>query len=665
MKKITVASIFLLLINLSVSAQEKVPVTFGKVLPADFNLPQNKIIDSNTNAVIIADVGIINFVGNKENNWISYVYKKTTRIKIINSKAFDLTTVHILLRGNGKSGDKVENLEASTFNLENGNVIESKLNMHDVYRDTISKNHTEEKFSFPAIKEGCIVEYTYTVKSRHYWVLPYWSFQHNDYPCLYSKFEAAIPNLLGYLTIRRGENPFVINNTEKSREMFQTASFVVTTEVKKHTWVIKEIPAFKKEYYLQNPYDYLDKIELHLLQTYNGEEVSGSTNWATTNKELLVSNEFGAAITIDGAASISNATEKLTSGDIDYMDAAKHIYFYIRDNFICDSDDDIYLDNELYNVNKKKKGTVEEINLLLVAMLRQKKINASPVILSTTEYGTNPASYPVIGKMNYVICMMKMGGDTVFLDASRPLLGFGKLPIDCYNGHARIISDVDSGSVFFKRDNVKEQKSTTIFIVNDEKTKGLMSGSVEITPGYLESYELRNTIKANGEKDFFKNVREAYGNDVTVENTGIDSLKKLEEPVKIHYDFNYTSDINQDIIYYTPVILPSFKENPLKAEQRKYPIEMPYPLDEIYILNMEIPIGYVVDELPKSSKVAYNGNDGFFEYLIEKNETSVQLRTHIKLNKATFVAEDYNSLREFFAFIVKKQSEQIVFKKKK
>jgi hypothetical protein len=43
----------------------------------------------------------------------------------------------------------------------------------------------------------------------------------------------------------------------------------------------------------------------------------------------------------------------------------------------------------------------------------------------------------------------------------------------------------------------------------------------------------------------------------------------------------------------------------------------------------------------------------------------VQLRSHIKLNSATFAADDYNSLRDFFAYVIKKQAEQIVFKKKK
>jgi hypothetical protein len=41
------------------------------------------------------------------------------------------------------------------------------------------------------------------------------------------------------------------------------------------------------------------------------------------------------------------------------------------------------------------------------------------------------------------------------------------------------------------------------------------------------------------------------------------------------------------------------------------------------------------------------------------------MRVHLKLNKAFFAVEEYNTLRDFFSYVVKKESEQIVFKKVK
>jgi hypothetical protein len=91
---------------------------------------------------------------------------------------------------------------------------------------------------------------------------------------------------------------------------------------------------------------------------------------------------------------------------------------------------------------------------------------------------------------------------------------------------------------------------------------------------------------------------------------------------------------------------------------------MPYVKDEMYIFSMEIPEGYVVDEIPKSARVALNNDQGSFEYLIGQQGGMIQLRCHLKLNKASFSPEDYGTLRDFFAYIVKKEAETIVFKKK-
>lgn len=78
---------------------------------------------------------------------------------------------------------------------------------------------------------------------------------------------------------------------------------------------------------------------------------------------------------------------------------------------------------------------------------------------------------------------------------------------------------------------------------------------------------------------------------------------------------------------------------------------------------MEIPEGYEVEELPKSTRVKLNEKDGMFEYLIQQNEHSIQFKCAINIKTATFDAEDYNTIRDFYSFIIKKQGEQIVFKK--
>ena len=109
-----------------------------------------------------------------------------------------------------------------------------------------------------------------------------------------------------------------------------------------------------------------------------------------------------------------------------------------------------------------------------------------------------------------------------------------------------------------------------------------------------------------------------------------------------------------------------YRENPFKSAQRLYPVEMPYTSDEVFSLQFEIPNGYVVDELPKQSIVKFNEQeDAMFEYRISLSGNTISLRSRVRIKRAWFEPEEYETLREFFNLIVTKHNEQIVFKKKK
>jgi len=634
---------------------------FGKVSPADFNLPASPVIDSNADAVILSDIGSLEFIGN-EYHWFSYVYKKHVRIKILNGKTSDISTLKIRLWGFGKNKDQLSNLKAATYNVEKGTVETTNLAETDIFEDKLSAYTSDIKFTLPRVKGGSIIEYSYAITSRHAYNIPTWYFQHYRFPCLYSEYKAIFPDALRYLTVRYGIDSFSEqkNSLVKNNRYIMGDLTVISNDIIGF-WSMKDVPAFSTGKFIGAPVDYLDRIDFFLAQTYNGEDVEDvGSNWQSVTDQLLSASYFGSAIERENASNLLNTEEKITSQDKSLNESARHIYYYVRDNFTCTPDNEIYIEGDLYSVNKKKKGNVAEINLLLTALLRQKGIQADPVILSTTDYGKNSADYPLLDKMNYVICMMRLDGDTIYLDASRPYLGFGNLSIDCYNGHARIISK-SGGPIYFLPEKIAEQRSTNVIVYNKEQDK--LRGSLGMTYGILGSEKLRREIKEKEQKKYFDNLKSSLTGETNILNIGVDSLNQPEFPATIHFEFEIPS--SGDILYLNPVIVSEYNKNPFIAERRKYPVVLTYPIDDIYTLSMEIPTGYEVDELPKSAKVSFNGDEGYFEYLIGKDQDRIQFRSHIKLNDVVFPAEDYNSLRDFFAFILKKYSEQIVFKRKK
>ena len=658
------------------SAQEKLKGQYGKVISGDFSTPPSAIIDSNANAVILSDIGSVHFVGNRS-NWFSYVFKKQTRIKILNKKAFDLATIHIRLFTLDEDPEHIEhvdNLSASTFNLENGQVTEIKLDKKDVFEEKEDKNWVLKKFTMPAVKEGSIIEYTYTITSPYNFNLPHWEFQSINNPCLWSEYEVTIPQALFYITVRQGVHAFAIDKGSEGHATYkvtkkaeagalanQDEDLIVSANTIQHRWVMKDVPAFHNERYLTTPWNYIDKIDFQLSKTYNGAEYSDETNnWKKATEELLQRDNFGQTLN-DDKEEVNSLADRITANSSGALERARSIYYYMTGHFTCTDHYDKYITTDLQDVIKKNSGTVGDINLLLIALLRKKGLQADPVVLSTRDYGYNLSSYPVLSRLNYVIARLRIYDKVYYLDAARPQLGFGQLAGDCYNGHARIISNKDSGSVWFEADSLKEKKTTMVMITPTDKG---LEGTYQSTLGQQESYNTRERVGGKGMAGYFKDIQTSYGEDLDISNTGIDSLERREDPVRVYYDFTLKQAPGAPLIYFNPLFADAWRENPFKAAERKYPVEMPYVMDDIYLFSMQVPEGYTVDELPKSARVKFNDDQGLFEYILQAQDGLVQLRCHLKLNKAFFQPDDYNNLRDFFAFVVKKENEQIVLKKK-
>ncbi|MEO5684731.1 MAG: DUF3857 domain-containing protein [Chitinophagaceae bacterium] len=652
--------------TLGLYAQDKPPVKFGKLAPEDFTIKQP--YDTGASAIVIADVGSSAFEGNSK-GWFSLIYKRTTRIKILNKNGFDAANVEIGLSFNGYAEEKLDDVKAYTYNLENGKVVENKLDASSIFKDKLSKNYVVKKFTLPAVKEGSVIEYSYTIKSDFLYNLQPWSFQ-SEYPCLYSAYEVGIPEYFNYVTIGQGFlQPEVKASSYPANFRItipggadRDESVTLDGTVYTRKWVVKNIPALKAENYTSAIKNYIGGVEFQLSshQFTGGIRHDYMGNWLLLGKKLMEDESFGANLGKNNNW-LDDELKIITKGATDKLEKAHKIFAYVRDNLTCTDHSARYIETSLKDAYKKHSGSVADINLLLVAMLRHEGITANPVILSTKDHGFTSDIYPLIDRFNYVVCEADIDNVYYELDASSPYSGFGKLPPYCYNGHARVITKEAALPVYFMPDSLREEKMTTVFIANDEKNG--ITGSFKSQLGYYESFNLRAKLKG-AEKEYLKNIKSAYSFDMNITEAAIDSLKQPDMPALIHYEFAFKPSADENVLYFNPMMTEGYKTNPFKSAERTYPVEMPYTTDETYLLNMEIPEGYTVEEIPKSTKVAFNEDEGFFEYLVQKSADGIQLRSRLKINKATFTPEDYEGLRDFFAFVVKKQGEQIVLKRK-
>jgi hypothetical protein len=667
MKKLFLSiSVVLLLINSN--AQDKSPVKFGKISAEDFKTSVYSI-DSNAAAVVIADIGTSSITGNSK-GWFSIEFKHFKRIHILKKNSYELADVEIPLYTSGRSEEELQGLKAYTYNLENGKVVETKLERSGVFQDKLSKNHLLKKFTFPAIKEGSIIEYEYTIHSDFIFNLQPWEFQ-GAYPRLWSEYNVSIPEFLYYVFLSQGNQYDILRTTKDRHEKFRVVDAVgagaseayeFESDITDYRTVMKNVPALKEESFTSTLDNHIAKIDFQLAayrHPLQPRDIMG--NWTDVTKELLKDEDFGLQLSRDNGW-MSDELKTAMNGATSDLEKAKNIYHYLQKNFTCTNYGRLYTDQPLKNILKDKKGSEVEINLLLVAMLRKAGLPADPLMLSTKSHGYALSVYPIMDKFNYVVCRTVIGGKTFYLDASRSGLGFGRLTWECYNGHARVINP-EASSVEFSADSLKENKTTSLMLFSNEK--GEISGRMQQIPGYYESYSLRSRIREKGVEELFKDIKKDFGIDVDISNSNIDSLEKYDQPLQLNYDVKLNFG-NDDIIYLNPMFGEGYKENPFKSATRTYPVEMPYAFDETFVLRTDVPPEYEVDELPKSIRANFDEEGkSFFEYLITNSGGVISFRSRIKLTRSYYLPEEYEILREFFNLIVSKQSEQIVFKKKK
>lgn len=642
---------------------------FGDVKPEDF-APTHYAVDSSADAVFLYDIGSAGYEGNSK-GFFDVVCKRHTRIRLLHKNAFDLATFSIDLYSKYSKEERLVDLDAATYNLEDGKVVVTKLDKSDLFKDK-NKNYTTQKFTFPNVKEGSIIEYSYTVSSPYFQDIPAWYYQ-GQYPRLFSQYEVVIPEIFDFVFVKQGYHPYCIDTALISQQSYNllipgSNDLQAPTSVSwrgntiNSVWAMKDVPALKDESFTTTLANHVARISFQLSAIKIPEEPVKSYmhSWFEMAADLMKDEDFGAQLTAHNGW-LSDDLKALTANVRDTLAKARKIYEYVRDNFTCIQDYGKYLTQPLRKTFQTRKGSVADLNLLLTAMYLNQGLSAQPVLLSTRSHGKALESYPLMDKFNYVICRLALGDGYQLLDASRSELGFGRLALECYNGSGRVI---DAGSpvlVNLSADSLQERTMASVFVMNDS-TGHHMMGSYTCTPGYFESVRLRSRLAKNKQEAFFSEIQKSFSWEVQLNNTGVDSLLQLDMPVSYHYDMSF--DFNEDLVYFNPIIGDLFyRENPFKASTRNYPLEMDYCIDRLYVLNMEIPAGYKVEELPKSARVNLNENEGKFEYVIAADKNRVQMRCQVKLNKANFEPGDYETLRDFFAFIVKKEQEQVVFKK--
>jgi hypothetical protein len=658
--KYTIKILFFYLLILSAKAQisKPAPIEFGKVEIADL---QQKIYakDSSAEAVVLCDYSTTLFVSEEG---ISKHIERIIRIKILKKSGYEWGKVSIpyfSVKGENSKTEIIKGLEATTYNLEDGQVITYSVNQKDIFDEKYDADTRVMKFAFPKVKEGSILEYHYRIQSPLWYSLPTWYFQ-REIPTQWTETRYSIPQYLNFKMTLQSYLPLKINENASYRTHFWKGSQEEYSA--DYRYAIEDSPALKDESFVTTIRDYTSNISFELASFVNPntfQETKYSITYEDLAKTLVEADYFGRQIgKFDEAKDLANLLKtQVTPEESGY----KIAYNYLRNYMTWNGENSIYVQENLGKTYTKRTGNSTEINLMLVRLLREMGYDANPLVLSTRSHGKISEEIALMDKFNYTVAHISIEGKDVFLDATSTLLPAGVLPVRCLNGIGFLVSK--KMARIMQIPNTERYNQTTMLDVELD-TEGSLKGSVKVSGMGYAGLNLREKLAKDGKEKFIEDFKEKRNTwkDTKIELINFDATNS--PLVSCETTITEAVTIAGERMYLNPMLSSGESKNIFPKNNRYYPVDMTYLQTDVFVAKYKIPNGYVIEELPKSAKITMPENRGVFTYIVAKNEDgTLGISSRIVFNKSIFPAEDYEILRHFFDQIVQKHAEQVVLKK--
>jgi hypothetical protein len=330
----------ILSVPILMAAQATLQVEFGKVSASDFSNTSYDL-DPDAGAVVLFDKGELDFVTDNK-GWFELRLKRHCRIHILKNSGFEAATVGVPLYHRGRMEERINQIEAVTYSLEDGKIIKSVMKEDGIFKVKHNKNWDETKFTLPNVKEGVIIEFEYQVKSDYFYIINPWMFQ-GSFPVLWSELTFEIPQFFGFVSSLRGGRNFDYQKTRDKNTSFtlnlaegvgQSAEWAtINCRSSEIIWGMKNVKALTPEPLISSLDNYRAGIGFQLSEYKDPLTYKKITSdWQKFNKELLENDDFGKQI----SGSRSVVDDLLT--EINVIEEkpllkAKKIYDYIRDHF--------------------------------------------------------------------------------------------------------------------------------------------------------------------------------------------------------------------------------------------------------------------------------------------------------------------------------------------
>ncbi len=640
MKHIFLLGIISFCISASLSAN---PYRWGKVSDTELKLTISNL-DTSASAVVLFDVGTLRFeYGSK------IFFTRHRRIKILKKDGLSYADIQIPYY---KKNDfeEISFIKAETINVDSasGKIVSQKVDSKDFFTIDINDRWSAKRFTFPNVKVGSIIEYSYTVISRSYLSLQNWAFQ-CEVPTLHSEFTALIQEGLDVQVFYQG---VLLRNKYETEQT--------------KTWELDNMPAVAPEPYSPDEKDYIENITFQLRGFYKSDPMKGVEYVNILDTWDKLATDFRETDHVPSYYATKSFTEPLlatiiTDKDSD-VEKTRKIFYYVESHLRWNKRLGIYPTASSKQVLDAGVGNCADINLFLSLLLRSAGIAADPVLISTKSNGLPTKVYPLLTQFNKLIVVVNLYGKNYFMDATGADYPYGIIPAEDMNNLGFKIGS--SSSDWVSIPVVGASKLDCYYSV-DLSDLAKVKLTAQYSFSQFAAVGLRTALKNASDKEEYVKEHIALLNHVfNLDSISIKNLDDLNLPLSIRCYFSGGDYDSSNIILLRTMGQSTFDKNPFTSKSRTLPVDFDYPIEESYTTTFTLPSGYAVDGLPINEAYQLPDKMGVARLASSSVGNTVTIRRTMSLTSSLFPPSDYDLIVKYFDLVSHFKTATVVVKKR-
>jgi hypothetical protein len=543
--------------------------------------------------------------------------------------------------------EDVTNIHGATWQSPDKKVTLNKNNIRTI---NLNSRYNVKEFTMPDVKDGSVIDYSYTIQRRYIEILPDFYFSHRV-PTKLAEVSITYPKYLRYKGVLQnysGKVDHFITRLDTSTHVPKVFSYPQPPPVVKETWKIMNIPAVKKEKYISSLDDYRGKIKFQL-SGFGKPRQPLVNSWDFVVAKIRRDHQILKHLKNDKKArKVGHNIAQSLSGKRDVQDS---IFNYLNQKAVYSGSKEPASLETAYAVLSGKPSSQAAINQALAAMLQGAGIHAWPLLISTRKAGQINRSFPSFFQFNSQLVYSKIDGQSYFMDAAFPHSAPNLIPVNTYNETGLLLKEKSYKWISIQPE--KSKYSLKVHIDAKLNRNGGLTGILQTeNVGYSAQKVRKKQSNGVSPPQIIKQVLLSGYSKANISNVTIKKADTSDADIKAssnfsldHYAVPFRSGLQ-----FRPMVVGYIKSNPFKDSTRQLPITLDAPehLDLSY--NIKLPKGFSLNKRPQNHTIRLPGAVLKEQYQLDGRDLRYEF--HIDIYRKDFSADLYSRLYHFYQYWV-------------